>query len=213
MTTLSFAQIEDLWDQAGGNPGWAPLAAGIAEAESGGDSGALNNDPSTGDYSVGLWQINYYGDLLGPRTQEYGSPSNLQASPAAQAQAAVELSSNGADWQPWETDRAWSAWESAGAPSEPGAQEVQSWLQSAGVPTGGAPSTTTPAPSSSPTPATTTGIPIIGGLVSGTESWVQKAILIAAALGIGMLGVWKMANPSQKIKEVAPLAETGAEMA
>lgn len=216
MTTLSFEQIETLWDQAGGNPGWAPLAAGVAEAESGGNTGALNNDPGTGDYSVGLWQINYYGDLLGPRTQEYGSPSSLQADPAAQARAAVELSGNGADWQPWETDRAWEQWQAAGTPQMPSASTVQGWLQNAGVPTGGAalPPGDNPAPSSSSS-ATTTGLnlnpfdlfgipsTVIGGATASAESWIGRALLVVTGLGIIALGVWKTANPNPKLRQAA----------
>jgi len=137
VTQLTFGQIEDLWIANGGSPGWAPLAAGIAMAESGGDPGALNNNSSTGDYSVGLWQINYFGSLLAPRTASYGSPSTLQADPNAQARAAVALSNNGANWGPWRTDRAWQAWTSAGSPSMPNSTTVQGWLGAGGVPTGG----------------------------------------------------------------------------
>jgi hypothetical protein len=43
------------------------------------------------DYSVGLFQINYYGNLLPGRTKEYGSPQLLQSSPQAQANAAYQL--------------------------------------------------------------------------------------------------------------------------
>ena len=137
MTTLTFGQIEDLWIANGGSPGWAPLAAGIAMAESGGRTDALNTDAGTGDYSVGLWQINYFGSLLGPRTASYGSPATLRADPNAQARAAVNLSGNGANWGPWRTDRAWQAWTSAGSPPQPNSTTVQSWLGGAGVPTGG----------------------------------------------------------------------------
>lgn len=138
MSVLNFGQIETLWVQNGGDPKWAPLAAGIAMAESGGDTGALNNNPSTGDYSVGLWQINYFANLLGPRSASYGSPSELLKDPNRQAAAAVNLSGNGANWQPWQTDRAWNAWVAAGRPPGPSAQTVQGWLAGAGVPTGGA---------------------------------------------------------------------------
>lgn len=103
MTTLSNTQIQQLWIQNGGNPQAAPIAAAIAQAESGGNSLALNNNPSTGDYSVGLWQTNYYGSLLASRTKDYGSPAALQADPNLQAQSAVGISGNGSSWTPWST--------------------------------------------------------------------------------------------------------------
>jgi hypothetical protein len=63
--------------------------AAIAYAESGGRPTALNDRAP--DYSVGLWQINYYGSMRAGRTREFGSPSALMASPTAQARAAVAI--------------------------------------------------------------------------------------------------------------------------
>lgn len=58
VTTYNYAQLESLWDQAGGSQSLAPLMAAIALAESGGDSAALNlNDNGGTQTSVGLWQV------------------------------------------------------------------------------------------------------------------------------------------------------------
>jgi hypothetical protein len=103
LSQLSFSQIEQLWVSNGGSQMLAPIMAAIAMAESGGNTDALNNNPSTGDYSVGLWQINYYSNLLGPRTQKYGSPSNLQSDPNLQAKAAIDLAGNGSGLGNWTT--------------------------------------------------------------------------------------------------------------
>mgnify|MGYP001600916201 CR=1 FL=1 len=103
MPTYNFGQLEQLWTANGGQPGLAPTMAAIALAESGGNSGSLNNNPSTGDYSVGLWQINYYGGLLGPRTQAYGAPATLQGDPNAQAKAAISLAGGGGGLSNWTT--------------------------------------------------------------------------------------------------------------
>ena len=127
-SVLSFNQIQALWIANGGNPGWAPLAAGIAIAESGGNYTSLNNTPATGDYSVGLWQINYYDGLLASRTASYGSPAALQISPNAQAKAAISLSGNGSNWGPWKTDHTWNAWTAAGSPNQPSAATVLGWI-------------------------------------------------------------------------------------
>lgn len=115
--TLSFSEIEQLWINQGGNPQWAATMAGISEAESGGNSTAINNDPSTGDYSVGLWQVNYRGHgpgqyssdptqwpLYNSRVQQYGAPSDLQGNPASQADAAISLLGTGSGITNWQGD-------------------------------------------------------------------------------------------------------------
>lgn len=133
MARLSFTQIQQLWIKNGGTPGWAPLAAGIAMAESGGTTQAYNTNPSTMDRSVGLWQINYFGQLYTQRSHLYGTPTKLRATPNAQARAAIGLSGNGHNWTPWRTDHAWNAWQAAGAPPQPSATAVQTWLKSVGA--------------------------------------------------------------------------------
>jgi hypothetical protein len=82
MTRYSFAQLEGLWIQAGGDKLTAPMAAGIAMAESGGDSTAHS---PTNDW--GLWQINNGGSAM--------------LDPMANAKRAVSMSNNGKNWRPW----------------------------------------------------------------------------------------------------------------
>ena len=84
--TLSCSGLEQLWEQAGGNPGSAFMAAEIAMAESGGQQYALSpaNDR-------GYWQINWSN----------GSLSTFDA--YGNARAAVILSNNGSNWSPWVT--------------------------------------------------------------------------------------------------------------
>ena len=125
---MTFDQVQQLWIQNGGDPAWAPLMAGIAMAESGGNTQALNNTPATGDYSVGLWQINYYAGLRPGRTAEYGSPEALLADPNKQAKAAISLfGQNGAGLSNWTNDATWNAWVRAGRPQAPSAALVKSW--------------------------------------------------------------------------------------
>ena len=138
-TRLSYNQIQQLWIQNGGDPGWAPLMAGIAVAESGGQTNILNDNPSTGDYSVGLWQINYFQNLGPSRTAQYGSPAYLAANQNAQAQAAIKLfGQNGAGIGAWTNDPTWNAWQAAGAPQKPSSATVASWLGQAADTAGGA---------------------------------------------------------------------------
>ena len=127
MPRLTFTQIEQLWRRNGGTPGWAPLMAGIAMAESGGTTQALNTNPSTQDRSVGLWQINYFGNLYTTRAK-YGTPAQLQGTPNRQARAAVAISTNGKNLTPWQTDTTWSAWQAAGRPYQPDSTTVQQWV-------------------------------------------------------------------------------------
>jgi LysM repeat protein len=84
--TYSCSGLEQIWEQAGGNPADAFMAAEIAMAESGGNANAIS---PTADY--GLWQIN----------ASNGSLATLN--PFQNAQSAVALSDNGINWGPWTT--------------------------------------------------------------------------------------------------------------
>ena len=86
----SCGALEELWEQAGGSPGEAFMAAEIAMAESGGNPDATDHD-SNGTTDVGLFQIN---STHGPLAVY---------DPLANAQAAVSISSDGTDWSPWVT--------------------------------------------------------------------------------------------------------------
>lgn len=96
MTDYSYAQLETLWINAGGPKALAPLAAAIAEAESGGNSDALNpNDNGGTQSSFGLWQIS---------TGTHTPPSPSWANPAVNAQLAVgKWKGAGNSFSPWGT--------------------------------------------------------------------------------------------------------------
>jgi LysM repeat protein len=84
----SCSALESLWEQAGGSPAHARMAAEIARAESGGNPNAIS---PTDDF--GLWQIN-------------GSNGSLATlNPYQNARSAIVLSRNGANWNPWTTYR------------------------------------------------------------------------------------------------------------
>jgi LysM repeat protein len=84
--TLSCSGLEQLWDEAGGNSADAFMAAEIAMAESGGNQFALS---PTDDY--GYWQINASNGALAT----FNALGN--------ARAAVTLSQDGTNWDPWTT--------------------------------------------------------------------------------------------------------------
>ena len=85
--TLSCSGLEALWEAAGGSHAEAFMSAEIAMAESGGQQYALS---PTNDY--GYWQIN-------------GSHGSAEATfnPIGNAEAAIAISSNGTNWNPWTT--------------------------------------------------------------------------------------------------------------
>jgi hypothetical protein len=85
----NFQQLEALWEQAGGSPTAAPIAAAIALAESGGNPSA----PGDGGTSIGLWQVHM------PDHPQYSEAQLLD--PLGNARAAVQISNGGTDWMPW----------------------------------------------------------------------------------------------------------------
>ena len=84
---LSCSGLEALWEAAGGSHTEAFMAAEIAEAESGGNQYALS---PTNDY--GYWQIN----------GSHG-PAMATFNPMGNAKAAIAISDDGRDWDPWTT--------------------------------------------------------------------------------------------------------------
>jgi LysM repeat protein len=82
------SNLESLWDQAGGSPAHALMAAEIARAESGGNPNAIS---PTDDF--GLWQIN----------ASNGSLATLNT--YQNARSAIILSHDGTNWNPWTTYR------------------------------------------------------------------------------------------------------------
>jgi hypothetical protein len=94
MTVYSYAQLEQLWLNAGGAKAQAPMAAAIALAESGGNSAAMNYTDNNGTQtSVGLWQVS-------SGTHQY--PSSW-TTPAGNASEAVAKYQAAGGWSPWGT--------------------------------------------------------------------------------------------------------------
>jgi hypothetical protein len=88
---------------AGGSDYTATILAAIGTAESGIDLTVINDTPSTGDYSVGVWQINYYNGLYDSRTAAFGTPEQLiNSGLPGQAKAALSIV-NSSGFSPWST--------------------------------------------------------------------------------------------------------------
>ena len=84
----SCSGLEQIWEQEGGSPAAAFMAAEIAMAESGGNPSAIS---PTDDF--GLWQINASNGPL------------ATLNPFQNAKSAITLSDNGTNWNPWTTYR------------------------------------------------------------------------------------------------------------
>ena len=103
----------------------AIIMAGIAGNESGYDWRVINDTPGTGDYSVGLFQINYYNGLYSERVRLFGTPRDLiMAGPSGQVQAARQLWLQAGGFSPWQADitnNLWQKWVGSGpVPNQPG---------------------------------------------------------------------------------------------
>ena len=114
MPVYSYAQLETLWINAGGPKALAPVAAAIGEAESGGNSDAVNpNDNNGTQSSYGIWQIS---------NGTHAPPSPNWASPAVNAQLAVgKWKGAGQSFKPWGTfdSGAYKAFLSPGTTPDP----------------------------------------------------------------------------------------------
>lgn len=95
MTTLTYAQLEQLWISNGGNRAAAPIAAAVAMAESGGRSDVTSSNPDGGT-NVGPWQLDTRGVGAGY------SVAALQ-NPDTNAKLAIKGSGDGHDWGAWAT--------------------------------------------------------------------------------------------------------------
>lgn len=114
---LSKAQIEALWVTHGGKPSARQVAAAVALAESSGDTNNTNHN-TDGSTDRGLWQIN----------SVHGAESTYNIT--ANTLAAIHISNNGTNWQPWTTYKtgAYRQYMGAATPTSAGVfHNVFSW--------------------------------------------------------------------------------------
>lgn len=90
ISRYTYAQLEALWIQAGGDRASAPIMAAIAMAESGGNPTATNHNHD-GSIDRGLWQIN----------SVHGNLSTFD--PMANAKAAVSIKNGPQGFSAWVT--------------------------------------------------------------------------------------------------------------
>jgi hypothetical protein len=98
-------QVYVAFRQAGIPAGPAVYLTAIAGVESGYSTNALNTNAGTGDYSVGLTQINYFGGLYAERAPHIGTPQQLLAGGLTdQAKATAWLYRQAGGLGPWQPD-------------------------------------------------------------------------------------------------------------
>lgn len=95
-TTFTYAQLQQLWINNGGSTTTAPLAAAVAEAESGGRSWVTSSNPDGGT-NVGPWQLDTPGGGGAGHTVAQLQDPNVNAA------AAVKASNGGTNWTTWAT--------------------------------------------------------------------------------------------------------------
>jgi hypothetical protein len=103
---LSNSDLISVLSNAGFSGSSLETAFRVVRAESGGRPGALNPDAKTGDYSLGLFQVNMIGDLGRRRNANYlkeyagigyTGPESLY-DPAINARIAYDISKGGTKW-------------------------------------------------------------------------------------------------------------------
>lgn len=101
----SFSACQNQLEVLGMDQQNAIIGAAIATAESSRDLTVINDTPATQDYSVGCWQINYYGTLYAGRAAAYGTPQELiEGGLDSQAAACLGVYRDAGDsWTPWST--------------------------------------------------------------------------------------------------------------
>lgn len=106
MSNLDAAQLLRINYNAGFRGSALINMTAIQLAESGGNPGAVNNNPGTGDLSYGISQINMYGNLGPARLKQYSNiistPTDL-LNPLNNARIAYSLSNHGKSFTPWST--------------------------------------------------------------------------------------------------------------
>lgn len=226
MATYSLAQLEQLWEQAGGSVTTAPTAAAIAYAESGGNPVNPNyTDPNGG--SFGLWQVNgVHASAL-----ENAGLTNWETDPLQNAEAAVMVY-NGAG-QNFFSSASWLA-EAPGYPGNANYQKAvameqagdlgtpavwpqnpfQQWFT--GVLTGGSGTATAPVAGQAGTAAGTAnttaatgftnplGAPIATLQASWSSFWTaHPSWLILAGLVLALMA-WAMLSSSNSSVTLSP---------
>jgi hypothetical protein len=145
MANYTYAQLEQLWINAGGSKELAPLAAAIAEVESGGNPAANNADGG----ASGIWQLipSNWQYIPGGGANRYDAASNAIGAVRLSGNTLGGLISNWIDSEP--AGAAYAVLKQHGGTPPSGALPAATATTPASTGSTSTSSTTTPAPSSS----------------------------------------------------------------
>lgn len=197
MATYTYAQLEQLWINAGGSKALAPVAAAIAEAESAGNSAATNPTDNGGTQtSWGLWQIS---------NGTHAQPVPNILDPAVNAQQAVAKYNGAGGWSPWGTydSGAYKQYLSGSTTPDPNVPGGGATLDASSGPAGGCDCLTSTFPHTSWCPLTKCQArALIGGacLVGG-------ALIMTVGLALVAVFALGRSGTAQQIVSYTPLGK------
>jgi hypothetical protein len=99
---MSAKELKSVLHEAGFRGANLKEAWAVAMKESTGRPRSINDNPNTGDYSHGLFQINMIGSLGPARLKQYNLDSNEDLfDPLVNAKIAFQMSNGGKNWSAW----------------------------------------------------------------------------------------------------------------
>jgi len=99
---LSQDQLVELLRAVGFKGQALKTAWAVAMRESNGRPVAHNDNPSTGDNSYGIFQVNMLGSLGADRREKFGLAANADLfDPVTNAKVAFHMTKGGTDWSSW----------------------------------------------------------------------------------------------------------------
>jgi len=195
MTAYDFAQLEQLWVNAGGPAAVEKTAAAIAEAESGGNEAAMNYTDNGGTQtSVGIWQVS---------TGTHQFPASWTTATGNASEAVTKYDDAGDTFTPWGTydSGVYTQFLSGASPSSSG---VPVSSASAG---GGTSSSFNPLNPTTWIPSVLSGI----GVTSDIEDVLERGALMLFGAILVVIGVVRISGGSSpKQAQAAPVTETAA---
>lgn len=104
--TLSDSELISILKSVGFQGNALKMAWAVVQKESTARPFAHNDNPSTGDNSYGLFQINMRGSMGPDRREKYGLESNEDLfDPVKNATIAYKMSNGGKNWSSWTTHK------------------------------------------------------------------------------------------------------------
>lgn len=204
MAVYSYAQLETLWINAGGPSSLAPVAAAIAEAESGGNSDAFNPSGASG-----LWQIlgnPFPGNPFDPATNAKMAVAKWRSNPQG--------SDNFSPWVTY-TDGAYKAFLQGKTTPDPNVPGSPTAVTSATLMAAGAGKDCLV---QNPVLGALGSLPLVGGLVpqaclltkSSVRGWIGAGLMVGGVV-IGVAGLGMMARASGVGGTLIQIVSNGAQ--